>query len=290
MCVDYRALNKVTIKDKYPLTRIDDLVDTMKGETIFSKMDLRSGYHQIRIHIVLAKRILVDPKKIKAVKEWKTPVSVHEVRSFLGFTSLYRRFVLSFFKLATPLTELLKKSKRFKWTEQCQKSFDTLKKKLIEAPILTLSNMAKPFTLYTDASGVAIGAVLTREGKVIAYESRKMNEAERGYPIFYQELLAIIHAIKIWKHYLKNNDFEVITDHKPLLSFPPKAELGSRQYKWTMIFEEFKPKLTYQVGKENVVENDLSRLPQAFNISVIQGSFRHEIEGPKVVSRFKEGT
>lgn len=79
--------------------------------------------------------------------------------------------------------------------------------------------MEKPFTLYTDASGVEIGAILTQEGKVIAYESRKMNEAERRYPIFDQELLAIIHTIKIWKHCLKNNDFEVITDHKPLLTF-----------------------------------------------------------------------
>eukprot|EP01018_Ginkgo_biloba_P033872 Gb_14370 [translate_table: standard] len=247
MCVDYRALNKVPIKYKYPPPRIDDLLDTMKGATIFSKMDLRSGYHQIRIHhedvektafttrdghyeflvmpfgltnapttfmrlmnnilrpylgkfvvvflndimvfskneeehkehlqkvlevlrqeklyakmskcefckeeieyfghIVSTKGISVDPKKIKAIKEWKTPVSVHEVRSFLGLASFYRGFVLSFSKLAAPLTKLLKKSKRFKWTEQCQKSFDTLKQKLKEAPILALLDMATPFTL-----------------------------------------------------------------------------------------------------------------------------------------------
>eukprot|EP01018_Ginkgo_biloba_P010340 Gb_18721 [translate_table: standard] len=377
MCVDYRALNKVTIKDKYPLPRIDDLLDSMKGATIFSKMDLRSGYHQIRIHpedvekttfttrdghyeflvmpfgltnalatfmrlmnnilrpylgkfvavflddimvfskdkkehkqhlqkvlevprqeklyaklskcefwkeeieylghIVSSKGISVDPKKVKAVKEWKTPASVHEVRSFLGLANFYRRFVLGFSKLVAPLTELLKKSKRFKWTEQCQKSFEILKQKFTEAPILTLPDTAKPFTLYTDASGIAVGAVLTQEGKVIAYERRKMNDAERRYPIFDQELLAVIHAIKIWKHYLKNNDFEVITDHKPLLSFPPKAELSSRQYRWAMLFEEFKPKLTYLEGKENVVADGLSRLPQAFNISLIQGSFRQEL-------------
>eukprot|EP01018_Ginkgo_biloba_P003633 Gb_16330 [translate_table: standard] len=229
-------------------------------------------------HIVLAKGISVDPKKIKAVKEWKTLMSMHEVRSFLILASFYIRFVLSFSKLIAPLTELLKKSKRFKWTEQCQTSFDILKHKLTEALILTLPDVAKPFTLYIDASGVAIGVVLTKEGKVIAYESRKMNEAEMRYPICDQELLAIIHVIKIWKHYLKNNDFEVITGHKPLLSFPPKAELGSRQYRWAMISEEFKPKLTYQSGKENVVADALSRLPQAFNTLVIQGSFRQEIQ------------
>eukprot|EP01018_Ginkgo_biloba_P030965 Gb_34555 [translate_table: standard] len=105
-----------------------------------------------------------------------------------------------------------------------------------------------------------------------------MNDAEKRYPIFDQELLAVIHAIKIWKHYLKNNDFEVIMDHKPLLSFLPKAKLGSRQYRWAMIFEEFKPKLMYLAGKENVVEDALSRLPQDFNISVIQGSLQQEIQ------------
>ena len=113
-------------------------------------------------HVVSAKGISVDPKKIKAVKERKTPVSVHEVRSFLGLASFYRRFVLSFSKIVAPLTELLKKSKRFKWTDQCQKSFEILKQKLTKAPILTLPDMAKPFTLYTDASGIAIGAVLTQ--------------------------------------------------------------------------------------------------------------------------------
>eukprot|EP01018_Ginkgo_biloba_P004724 Gb_28015 [translate_table: standard] len=377
MCVDYRALNKVTIKDKHPLPRIDDLLDTMKGATIFSKIDLRSGYHQIiypkdvekssfttrdghyeflvmsfgltnapatfmrlmnniqrpylekfvavfldyimvfskneeehkeRLqkvleilrqeklyakmskcefckekieylgHVVLAKGILVDPKKVKAVREWKTPISVHEVRSFLGLASFYRRFVLGFSKIAAPLTELLKKSKRFKWTDQCQKSFDILKQKLTDAPILTLPDMEKPFTLYTDASGIAIGVVLTQQGKVIAYESRKMNDAEKKYPIFDQELLAIIHAIKIWKHYLKNNEFEVITDHKPLVSFPPKAELGSKQYRWAMIFEEFKPKLTYQAGKRKRSGRCFIKVTLGFNISMVQGSFRQEIQ------------
>ena len=83
---------------------------------------------------------------------------------------------------------------------------------------------------------------------------------------------------KTWKHYLKNDDFEVVTNHKPLLSFPPKSELGSRQYRWAVIFEAFRPKLTYKVGKENVVADALSRLPQVNNISSVQGSFRQEIQ------------
>eukprot|EP01018_Ginkgo_biloba_P018972 Gb_14590 [translate_table: standard] len=377
MCVNYRALNKVTIKEKYPLPRIDDILDTMKGATVFSKIDLRSGYHQIRIHpkdiekttfitrdghyeylvmrfgltyapatfmrlmnnvlrpflgkfvvlflddimifsksvdehkehlkqvldvlrreklyakffkcdffkekveylehIVSIEGIVVDPKKIQVIKDWKTPASVHEVRSFLGLANFYRKFVLNFSKLVAPLTELLKKSRRFKWTDKCQMSFDLLKQKLIEAPILTLPDVSRPFTIFTDASGVAIGVVLTQDGKVVAYESRKMNEAEQRYPIYDQELLAIVHAIQIWKHYLKNNDFEVVTDHKPLLSFLPKGELGSRHYRWAMLFEEFRPKIIYRAGKENVVADALLRIPQVNSVSLVEGTLRKEI-------------
>eukprot|EP01018_Ginkgo_biloba_P010336 Gb_18708 [translate_table: standard] len=244
-------------------------------------MILSKNEEEHREHLPKVLEVLRQEKlyaKLSKLREWTTPISVHELRSFLGLASFYRRFVLNFSKLVAPSTKLLKKSKRFKSMNQCQASFEILKQKLTEAPILTLPDMARPFTLFTNASGVSIGAVLTQDGKVIAYESRKMNEAEGRYPIFDQELLAMIHAIKIWKYYLKNNDFEVITDHKPLLSFPRKAKLGSRQYRWAMIFEEFKPTLTYQVGKEYVVAGALSRLPQALNISVIQGYFREDIQ------------
>ena len=139
------------------------------------------------------------------IKDWKTPTSVHEVRSFIGLANFYRKFVLNFSKLVAPLTELLKKFERFKWTDKCQMSFDLLKKKLIEAPILTLLDVSRPFTIFTDAIGVAIGVVFTQDGKVVAYESRKMNEVEKRYLIYDQELSVIVHAIEIWKHYLKKH-------------------------------------------------------------------------------------
>eukprot|EP01018_Ginkgo_biloba_P018667 Gb_31742 [translate_table: standard] len=215
-------------------------------------------------HIVSVKGISVDLKKMKAVREWKTPVRVHEVKKFL--------------RLA-----------RFKWMNQCQASFDILRQKLTEAPILTLPDMARPCTLFIDASGVAIGAILTQDGKVIAYESRKMNEAERRYPIYDQELLEIVHAIKIWKHYLKNNDFEVVTDHKPLLSFSPEGGLGSRQYRWAMFFEEFRPKIIYRVGKENVVADSLSRIQLANSVSLVEGTLRKEIADAQKVYKWCQG-
>lgn len=112
-----------------------------------------------------------------------------------------------------------------------------LKQKITKALVLTLLDVERPFTIFTNPSGVAIRAILTQDGRVVAYDSRKMNEIEQRCPIYEQELLAVIHAIKIWKHYWKNNEFKVVTDHKPLLSFLPKAELGSTQYKWAMVFK-----------------------------------------------------
>ena len=113
-----------------------------------------------------------------------------------------------------------------------------------------------------------------------------MDEYEQRYPIYDQELLVIMHAIKIWKHYLKNNDFEVVTDHKSLLSFPPKGELGSKQYRWAMLFEEFRPKLIYRVGKENVVVDALSRILQVNSVSLVEGTLRKEITDAQKVDRW----
>eukprot|EP01018_Ginkgo_biloba_P010333 Gb_18705 [translate_table: standard] len=168
-------------------------------------------------------------------------------------------------------------------------SFDLLKQKLIEAPILTLPNVSRPFSIFTDASGVAIGVVPTQDGKVMAYEIRKMNEVEKRYPIYDQEILAIVHAKNKNWHYLKNNDFEVVIDHKPLLSFLPKGELGSRQYRWAMLFEEFRPKIIYRVGKENVVADALLRIPQVNSVSLVEGTLRKEIVDAKKIDKWCQG-
>eukprot|EP01018_Ginkgo_biloba_P010329 Gb_18718 [translate_table: standard] len=279
MCVDYRALNKATIKDKYPLPRIDDLLDTMEGETIFSKMDLRSGYHQIRIHVEdVEKTILAMPFGLKNAPTTFMRLMNNILRPFLG------KFVVIF------LDDIMIFSKNEEeHREHLHKVLEVLRRKLYAK--LSKCELCKEEIEYLVNTVLAKG-ILVDPKKIKAVREwtipvcvheviRKMNEAERRYPIFDQEILAIIHAIKIWKHYLKNNDFELIIGHKPLLSFPPKAKLGSRQYRWAMIFEEFKPKLTYRERKENELADALSRLPQALNISVIQGSFRQDIQRPR---------
>jgi hypothetical protein len=260
LCVDYRPLNAVTIKNKYPLPRIDILFDQLAGAKVFSKIDLRSGYHQIKIkpsdipkttfstryglyeylvmsfgltnappyfmylmnsvfmpeldkfivvfiddiliysknledharhiHIILQRLrehhlyakfskcefwldtvkflghtisgdgISVDPSKVQEVMDWKSPTSVHQIRSFLGLAGYYRCFIPDFSKLAKLMTELLKKGVKFFWNEKCEEAFHTLRAYLTTAPILAQSDNSKPFDIYCDASGIGLGCVL----------------------------------------------------------------------------------------------------------------------------------
>ncbi|KAL4348778.1 hypothetical protein GQ457_17G007950 [Hibiscus cannabinus] len=260
LCIDYRQLNRVTIKNKYPLPRIEDLFDQLRDASIFLKIDLRSGYYQMRMkfvdvpkttfrtryghykflvmpfgltnapttfmdlmnrifkpyldkfvvvfiediliysrnkdehaehiwivlqtlrdrqllakfsncefwlsevaflgHIILAKGIMVDPKKVQTILDWRPPRNVGEVRSFLGLARYYRRFVKGFSAIALPLTKLLRKDQPFEWSEDRQKSFDQLKQALTHAPVLVQPEPGKEFTVYSDASHSGLGCVL----------------------------------------------------------------------------------------------------------------------------------
>ncbi|XP_073358028.1 uncharacterized protein [Aegilops tauschii subsp. strangulata] len=144
MCVDYRSLNE------------------LEGATMLSKIDLSSGYHQLKIRNGVA----VDPSKVAAVTEWETPTTVGEIRSFLGLAGYYRRFIENFSKIAKPMTELLKKEKKFVWTHECEASFQELKRRLVTAPVLTLPDIHKDFqkdlNLSTPGKANVVAAALSR--------------------------------------------------------------------------------------------------------------------------------
>ena len=313
MCVDYRSLNEVTIKNKYPLPRIDDLFDQLRGAHVFSKIDLRSGYHQLKIrnsdipktafttryglyeytvmsfgltnapayfmylmnkvfmefldkfvvvfiddilifskteeehaehirmvlqklreHKLYAKRskcefwlkevsflghvvsnggIAVDPGKVQDVLNWKPPTTVSEIRSFLGLAGYYRRFIEGFSKLAKPMTALLEKNAKYVWSDKCQANFEELKKRLTTAPVLILPDLNKNFSIYCDASRLGLGCVLMQEGRVVAYASRQLRKHELNYPTHDLELAAVVHALKIWRHYLIGHKSDIYTNH-----------------------------------------------------------------------------
>jgi glutaredoxin-related protein len=152
-----------------------------------------------------------------------------DVRSFLGMAGYYRRFIENFPKIAKPMTELLKNNTKFEWSEVCEKSFQELKRRLTTAPVLTLPDIKKHFVVYYDASRQGFGCVLMQEGKVVAYASRQLKKHEENYPTHDLELAAVVHALKILRHYLMGNKCELYTDHKSLKYFFTRTELNMRQ-------------------------------------------------------------
>ena len=149
--------------------------------------------------------ILVDPTKVQEDLDWKAPTSVYEVRSFLGLAGYYRRFILDFSKIATAMTRLLQKDVKFVWTSKCETSFHTLQTLLTSAPVLAQPDIEKPFDVFCDASGTGLGCVLMQEGRVIAYASRQLRKHEVNYLTHDLELAVVVHALKIWRHYLLGN-------------------------------------------------------------------------------------
>ena len=209
--------------------------------------------------VVSAKGIEVDEEKIKAIKDWPTPKSITEVRSFHGLASFYRRFVKDFSTLAAPLTEIIKKSVGFKWGIAQNDAFVKLKDSLCSAPVLALPDFSRTFEIECDASGVGIGAVLMQEGKPIAYFSEKLNGAALNYPTYDKELYALKRALENWQHYLWPKQFVIHTDHQSLKHIKGQGKLNKRHARWLEFIETFPYVIRYKKGKENVVADALSR-------------------------------
>jgi hypothetical protein len=197
--------------------------------------------------------------------ERKAPTNPTEVRAFLGLAGYYRKFVEGFSSITRPLTQLLKKDKKFEWTEKCEQSFQELKKRLVSAPILTMPDITKSFDVYCDASKLGLGSVLMQDSKVIAYLSRQLCPHELNYPTHDLELAAVVHALKTWQHYLMGNRCEIYTDHKSLKYIFYQNELNMRQRRWIELIKDYDLGIHYHPGKTNVVADALSREPYSLN-------------------------
>ena len=170
----------------------------------------------------------MDPEKIEAIVNWKPPTNVSEVRSFLGLAGYYRKFVEGFSKIATPLTNPLKKDQKFEWSDTCQHSFKELRQRLTTAPVLALPSGKDGYVVYSDASRQGLGCVLMQNGRVIAYASRQLKKHEQNYPTHDLELAAVVFSLKIWRHYLYDVPCQIFTDHKSLQYIFTQKELNLR--------------------------------------------------------------
>jgi hypothetical protein len=179
-------------------------------------------------HVISKGGISVDPSKVQDVLSWNAPMSVGDIRSFLGLAGYYQRFIEGFSKISKLMTELLKKDEKFEWTPACEARFQELKKQLTTALILVMPDMEKPFSIYCDASGQGLGCVLMQDGHVVAYASRQLRKREVHYLTHDLELDAVIYALKIWRHYLMRMTCELYTDHKSLKYIFTQSNLNLR--------------------------------------------------------------
>ena len=216
-------------------------------------------------HIITENGITPDPTKLEAVKNFPQPKTVKNIQAFIGLAGYYRKFIKDFSKIAKPLTKLTKKGEKFIWTVEQQNAFETLKEKLITAPVLSYPDFEKKFLVTTDASDYAIGAVLSQgpvgSDQPIAYASRILNKAERNYNTTEKELLAIVWAVKYFRPYIYGTTFKIITDHRPLVWLFNVTDPGSRLIRWRLKLEEYDYEIVHRAGKGNVNADALSRYP-----------------------------
>jgi hypothetical protein len=391
MCCDFRNLNGSTVKDRYALPLIDELIDETAGSRVYSLLDLRSGYHQVAIaakdvektafrthdglfeHLVmpfgltnapatyqrLLNRVLADvigkyascyiddilifsknakehalhvhhvlsllkdanlfvklskcaffqdevtfvghtlhkgcikpdARKVKMIMDWPVPKSVKELRSFLGMVNFCRRFIPQFSTRSRHLTDLIKTEKKRRinkakwikskgptnksvpwvWTVEHDKEFKFLREALCEYPVLRLPDQSKTFTVTTDASHYALGAVLLQtfdDGiHPVGYFSKKLNGAALNYTTHDKEMLAIIKAIEFWRHYLFGAHFKVLSDHVTLKYFLTQSKLNLRQVRWQEFLQYFDVEINYKPGAQQQFPDALSRPPTIAAIS-----------------------
>lgn len=216
-------------------------------------------------HIISNEGVKPNPEKVNSVRNFPTPKSCKDIKSFLGLAGYYRRFIPNFSKLTKPLTSLLKQDVPFVWGDAQQQAFDSCKDILTTTPILQYPDFTKEFILTTDASIHAIGAILS-QGEIgkdlpIAYASRTLNKAETNYSTIERELLAIVWAVKHFRPYLFGRKFKIVTDHKPLTWLFSIKDPGSRLVRWRLKLEEYDYEIVYKAGKINTNADALSRPP-----------------------------
>lgn len=216
-------------------------------------------------HIISQEGVKPDPKKIEAVLNFPRPKNAKNIKQFLGLAGYYRRFLNDFSRIAKPLTVLLKKDEPFIWLEEQEKAFVTLRDNLCTEPLLQHPDFTEPFVLTTDASGYAVGGILSQgnigKDKPIAYASRLLNKAEQNYSTIEKELLAIVYCVHHFRPYLYGNKFTLVTDHKPLVWLHNVKDPTSRLIRWRLKLAEYDYAVIYKAGKTNCNADALSRNP-----------------------------
>ncbi|GJU80429.1 reverse transcriptase domain-containing protein [Tanacetum coccineum] len=253
------------------LSRVDKMLQRCEDTNLC--LNWEKSHFMVKEGIVLGhkiskKGIEVDKAKIDVIAKLPHPTTVKGVRSFLGHAGFYRRFIKDFSKISRPMTHLLEKNTPFIFSDDCIQAFQTLKKKLTEAPILIAPDWDLPFELMCDASDFAIGAVLgqrhEKHFRPIHYASKTINEAESHYTTTEKEMLAVVYAFEKFRSYLILNKSVVYTDHSALKYLFAKNDSKARLLRWVLILQEFDFNVIDTKGAENLAADHLSRLENPY--------------------------
>lgn len=214
-------------------------------------------------HVISSAGILPDPQKLHCIENYPVPKNGDETKRFVAFANYYRKFINHFAHITQPLNNLTRKNATFNWTTECQNAFETIKNCLMNPPILQYPDLSEnnKFILRTDASGCALGAILSNgNDSPVAYASRSLNKAERNYCTIEKELLGIVWAVKHFRPYLYGRKFDIFCDHRPLVYLFGMTNPSSRLTKFRLTLEEYDFTIHYVKGSENVTADALSRI------------------------------
>nr|GEZ33152.1 reverse transcriptase [Tanacetum cinerariifolium] len=280
VCIDYRKLNEATRKDHFPLPFMDQMLERLARNECYCFLDGFSGYFQIPIdHRDQEKTMFTCPYGTFAYRRMpfglcNTPGTFQRYMLAIFHDMVEKTMEVfmddfsDFSKISQPMTHLLEKNTPFIFSEDCIKAFQTLKKKLIEAPILIAPNRDLPFKLMCDASDFAISAVLgqrhKKHFKPIHYASKTMNDAESNYTTTEKEMLTVVYAFEKFGSYLIMNKSIVHTDHSALKYLFAKKDAKARLLRWVLLLQEFDFKILDTKGVENLAADHLSRLENPY--------------------------
>jgi hypothetical protein len=274
-------MNKVFLEylDKFVVVFIDDILVFSKNEEeheehlrlVLEKLQEHKLYAKFRkcefwlkevaflSHVLSNGGVSVDLGKVKDMLEWEPPQNVSDICNFLSLAGYYHRFIKYFSKIAKPMTRLLEKGKEFKRSQECQACFEELRKRLTSAPVLTLLDITRSSNVYCDASRSGLGCTLMQDGRVVSYASRQLKKHKENYPTHDLELADVVHALKIYRHYIIGHQCEIYTDHKSLKYIFTQSDLNLRQRRWLELIKDYDVGINYHPGKANVVTGALSR-------------------------------
>jgi len=206
----------------------------------------------------------MEEDKVAGVLKWPTPQCVRDVRKFLGLANYYRRFVKDFAKVALPMNRLTRKDEKWKWEEEQQKAFESLKQIFTSRPTLATPDLDKEFRVEADASNFTTGGVLSVKcedelWRPVAFISKALNETERNYEIHDKEMLAVIRCLEAWRHFLESAQlkFEIWMDHKNLEYFMTSQNLNRRQARWPTVRSGIDEGVERDVGDKNQVVDSI---------------------------------